>query len=130
MVFCPTNQSNNDYTGYGGTHHYSLTTTDTILREGEFMQISFPFKILPSQFWIDSGNYGARGIDIVGSNDDGVTWDYLGGFIDTTSLTIRTINMSGTAKFNTFRFIFTRAKTIYSNIYVKQIKFYGDIYAL
>jgi hypothetical protein len=101
------------------------------VRAGEFVDIEFPFRIKPISFYLNNGQtqHGMKGFDVVASSDDGTTWDFLGGYLKTTSTPDMTIDIASDNKYNKFRFICTRNFGALDFV-INQMKLYGDVYAL
>ena len=111
--------------------YYKTTTSDAVSRAGEFVDITFPFRVKPISFYLNNGQtqHGMKGMDVIASSDGGSTWDFLGGYLKTTSTLDMTIDIASNNKYSQFRFICTRNFGA-NNFAIDQMKLYGDVYAL
>ena len=107
--------------------YYSYTATNnSTTYAGEFIEFKLPYKLLISKIEIDSRDiiYTPLEIVLLGSNDDGASYNYLG--TATRSSSLLTLNISPTIKYSTFKIVVTKYDS--NNYVVRQLKVYGDIY--
>jgi hypothetical protein len=111
--------------------YYSELATNGQTYDGNFLIFKFPFRVQPSSFechFIGSDNVVA--FALLGSNDNGTTYDLVGENTDfSTGVSLRSFTTSTTSKYDTFKFVITAVNFPgnWSSWEVKQIKLFGDI---
>lgn len=112
--------------------YYSQTATNSNTYDGNFVIFKFPFLVEPSSFECHFViTTGIIAFALLGSNDDGATWDLVGENTDhSTGVSFRSFTTNTTSKYDTFKFIITAVNfpSSWSSWEVKQIKLFGDIY--
>ena len=127
----PSSTTINGYTGF-----QSQIATNNEIYNGEFASISFPFYLELRRFYISTVRpnnlkvYIPCKITILGSNDDGTTYDWIyTSSIAHNSIAYHDVTMSGnTAKFKKYKLVFEETQQNMWELHVEHIKFYGDVY--
>ena len=111
---------------------HSQACTDGNTYNGTWHRIDFPFEIKPTSFkmfWRDIDNWSSLFV-MLGSNDDGATWDYVLGRTSGGNANDITINTTTSNRWKSFKIIHTHIQ-YKTDVYftVRQYKLFGDIYA-
>ena len=116
-----------------GLYHVSTTATNATTYDGEYVQITFPFHLELSRIDIYTGDSGflfREGV-MLGSADDGATWEYITTIGNGSSATAYDISVSTTLKYKSFRMVITQAEPNQGRMYlIRTFKLFGDVYSL
>ena len=114
-----------------GLYHLSTTATNATTYNGEYMQITFPFYLELNKIDIYMGDAGYlfREAVMLGSVNDGATWEYIITVGNGSAATAYDIPVVTTLKYKTFRMVITQAEVNQGRMYMmRTFKLYGDVY--
>ena len=119
------------HTDANGKFIYYTHTVSGSNYTGMFHTINLPFFVEPSKAGMIFSSAASKVIAFVvaGSNDDGVTWDFLGESTSLADASSNEFTISTTNRYNSFKFIYTMVKWNANNIDCKQLKIFGDVYS-
>ena len=114
-----------------GLYHVSTTDTNATTYNGEYFQITFPFYLELSRIDIYMGDAGylfREGV-MLGSVDDGATWEYITTIGNGSAVTAYDISVVTSLKYKTFRVVITKAEPSQGRNYMlRTFKLFGDVY--
>ena len=127
--------TNNNYRGNTSSNgtfvYYSQLATNSNTYDGEYVEVTFPYLVEPNSCYVDCNisAYMIKKLAVLGSADDGVTYDYVGGYDiqGGGTETEHTFAISTSNKYQKFKFVFQHSNSG-DNIAIYQLKLYGDIY--
>ena len=114
----------------GGTVNVFFThfcDSNSTTYNGEFLEWKFPFLLEVSKLQLVSDKLPTQSV-LLGSADDGVTWEYISTIDIPSQVSPHDAAISTTLKYSRFKWICTNI-TRYANMWLTQIKIYGDVYA-